>query len=54
MMAAPAPSPKITVTFLPLVLALYMCYDPVKKLGKVHGALKTAEAALDRIERFTN
>jgi len=37
-------------TFIPLVLALYMCYEPIKKLGKVHGAIRTGEAALDRIE----
>jgi ATP-binding cassette, subfamily B, bacterial MsbA len=36
--------------FIPLCLALYMAYEPVKKLGRVHGALKTGEAALDRIE----
>ncbi|WP_226895070.1 ABC transporter ATP-binding protein [Luteolibacter marinus] len=36
--------------FLPLVLALYMCYDPMKKLGEIHNRLKQGEASLDRLE----
>jgi len=36
--------------FLPLVVALYMCYDPMKKLGEVHNRLKHGEASLDRLE----
>ncbi|MEM1083460.1 MAG: ABC transporter ATP-binding protein [Verrucomicrobiota bacterium] len=36
--------------FLPLVIALYMCYDPIKKLGEVHNRLKQGEASLDRLE----
>jgi len=36
--------------FIPLVTALYFAYEPIKKLGAVHGAIKTGEAALDRIE----
>ena len=36
--------------FLPLVLALYMCYDPIKKLGEIHNRLKQGEASLDRLE----
>ena len=36
--------------FIPLITALYFAYGPIKKLGAVHGAIKTGEAALDRIE----
>jgi subfamily B ATP-binding cassette protein MsbA len=36
--------------FLPLVVALYMCYDPMKKLGEIHNRLKQGEASLDRLE----
>lgn len=40
--------------FLPLVAALYFAYSPVKKLGKVHGTIRTGEAALVRIEEVLN
>ncbi|ADE55550.1 ABC transporter ATP-binding protein [Coraliomargarita akajimensis] len=33
-----------------ILTALYMCYQPVKLLGKVSNILKTAEASLDRLE----
>jgi len=33
-----------------IVTALYMCYDPVKKLGAVSNILRKAEASLDRLE----
>jgi len=36
--------------FLAVVAALYMCYDPAKKLGEVHSRLKQSEASLDRLE----
>ncbi len=36
--------------FIAVVLALYMCYDPAKKLGEVHNRLKQGEASLDRLE----
>lgn len=36
--------------FLPLVVALYMCYDPLKKLGEIHNRMKQGEASLDRLE----
>lgn len=39
--------------FIPLVLALYFTYEPIKKLGVVHGRMKQAEASLDRIEEIT-
>jgi len=32
------------------VIALYMCYDPMKKLGEIHNRLKQGEASLDRLE----
>jgi len=36
--------------FLPMVAALYMCYDPMKKLGEMHNRMKQGEASLDRLE----
>lgn len=33
-----------------ILTALYMCYQPVKHLGKVSNTLRTAEASLDRLE----
>ena len=36
--------------FSSLIMALYMSYEPVKKLGTVHALLKQGEAALDRID----
>ena len=38
--------------FLPLVLALYMCYDPMKKLGEVHNRLKQGGVSLARLEEI--
>lgn len=38
--------------FVPLVMALYMCYEPVKKLGEVHNRIKQGEASLDRLEEI--
>ncbi|ACB75700.1 ABC transporter ATP-binding protein [Opitutus terrae] len=41
----------VTLTDLTAVLlALYMCYDPVKKLGYLNTDLKRGAAALDRLE----
>ncbi len=36
--------------FLALGMALYMCYEPVKKLGNVHSLLRQGEAAIDRLD----
>ncbi|MFU8847461.1 MAG: ABC transporter ATP-binding protein [Opitutales bacterium] len=36
--------------FLALVIALYMAYTPIKKLGNIHGQLKALEAPLNRVE----
>ena len=33
-----------------ILTALYMCYEPVKKLGAVSNLLRKAEASLDRLE----
>jgi subfamily B ATP-binding cassette protein MsbA len=35
---------------LPLLTALYMTYDPIKKLGAIHRLLKVGEASVQRIE----
>lgn len=35
---------------LPLLFALYMSYEPVKKLGRVHNEIRKGEASLDRLE----
>ena len=37
-------------TFSALALALYMSYEPVKKLSGIHATIKTGEASLDRLE----
>jgi subfamily B ATP-binding cassette protein MsbA len=36
--------------FMGVVTALYMCYDPMKKLGEIHNRMKQGEASLDRLE----
>lgn len=38
--------------FMSLAIALYMAYEPVKKLGKIHGALRSLEAPLERLEQI--
>ncbi|MBI9020703.1 MAG: ABC transporter ATP-binding protein [Verrucomicrobia bacterium] len=35
---------------LPLLTALYMTYDPIKKFGAIHNAIKRGEASVERIE----
>ena len=40
--------------FIPVVGALFMCYDPIKKLGMVNTELKRGSAALDRLEVVFN
>jgi subfamily B ATP-binding cassette protein MsbA len=37
-----------------ILTALYMCYEPIKKLGKVSNTLRKAEASLDRLEYILN
>lgn len=36
--------------FIALIIALYMAYTPLKKLGNIHGQLKQIEAPLERLE----
>lgn len=36
--------------FLPLLVALYTAYDPIKKLGNLSSMIREGEAALDRLE----
>jgi subfamily B ATP-binding cassette protein MsbA len=36
--------------FLSVITALYLCYEPIKKLGSLNNELKRGEAALDRLE----
>jgi subfamily B ATP-binding cassette protein MsbA len=40
--------------FLAIVMALYVSYDPVKKLGNINNELKRGEAALNRLEHVFN
>jgi ATP-binding cassette, subfamily B, bacterial MsbA len=40
--------------FLAIVTALYVSYDPVKKLGSINNELKRGEAALNRLEHVFN
>ncbi len=41
----------LTLTnFLTLVAALYMCYDPIKKLGNIHSLFQQGTASLGRME----
>jgi subfamily B ATP-binding cassette protein MsbA len=35
---------------IPLLLALYMTYGPIKKFGSVHNEIRQGEASVDRIE----
>lgn len=37
-----------------MLVALYMAYEPIKKFGEIHMALKRGEAALERIEYIQN
>jgi subfamily B ATP-binding cassette protein MsbA len=40
--------------FFSILTALYMCYDPVKKLGAVNSELKRGSAALARLDEVFN
>lgn len=37
---------------MPLIAALYMCYDPIKKLGGIQGQIKKGQASVSRIEHI--
>ncbi len=39
-------------TFIPLIIALYLCYEPVKKLGRLHNRLSEGQSALGRIDQI--
>ena len=39
---------------VPLLGALYFCYEPVKRLGKIAAHLKNMEASLDRLEDISH
>jgi subfamily B ATP-binding cassette protein MsbA len=41
-------------TFLSIVTALFICYDPIKKLGAINNEVKRGEAALTRLEVVFN
>lgn len=41
-------------TVLAMVTALYMAYDPLRKMGKLQGEFTRGAAALDRIEQVMN
>jgi subfamily B ATP-binding cassette protein MsbA len=40
--------------FLSIMTALYMCYEPVKKLGAINNELKRGSAALERLDEIFN
>lgn len=40
--------------FLAVITALYLCYEPIKKLGALNNELKRGEAALARLEVVLN
>jgi subfamily B ATP-binding cassette protein MsbA len=37
-------------TFIAVLTALYMCYEPIKKIGALNSELRRGEASLDRLE----
>jgi ATP-binding cassette, subfamily B, bacterial MsbA len=40
--------------FTAIAMALYMCYEPVKKLGEINSYIKQGEAAIDRLEEISH
>ncbi|MFT6382980.1 MAG: subfamily B ATP-binding cassette protein MsbA, partial [Akkermansiaceae bacterium] len=40
-------------SFMAIAMALYLCYEPVKKLGAIQSHLKQAEVSLDRLEEIS-
>jgi len=40
--------------FVPIMMAVYISYDPIKKLGAINNELKRGEAALNRLEVVFN
>jgi subfamily B ATP-binding cassette protein MsbA len=41
-------------TFVAVVVALYMCYEPIKKVGALNSEIRRGEASLDRLEVVLN
>jgi subfamily B ATP-binding cassette protein MsbA len=41
-------------TFVAILVALYMCYEPIKKIGALNSELRRGEASLDRLEVVLN
>jgi subfamily B ATP-binding cassette protein MsbA len=41
-------------TFVSILVALYMCYEPIKKVGALNSELRRGEASLDRLEVVLN
>ena len=39
---------------VPVIVALYMSYEPIKKLGGIHNAIKQSLASLQRLEDILN
>ena len=39
---------------IPVIMALYLSYEPIKKLGSIHTRTKQALASMDRIEEILN
>ncbi|MCX8240082.1 MAG: ABC transporter ATP-binding protein [Akkermansiaceae bacterium] len=40
-------------SFMAIAIALYMSYEPVKKLAKIHSLFKQGEAAIERLEEIS-
>ena len=40
-------------SFMAIAMALYLCYEPVKKLGAIQANLKQADASLERLEEIS-
>lgn len=40
-------------SFMAIAMALYLCYEPVKKLGAIQGHLKQADVSLCRLEEIS-
>ncbi|HEY4300505.1 MAG TPA: ABC transporter ATP-binding protein [Candidatus Didemnitutus sp.] len=41
-------------TFTAILVALYMCYEPIKKVGALNSEIRRGEASLDRLEFVLN
>ncbi|MDA7935624.1 ABC transporter ATP-binding protein/permease [Akkermansiaceae bacterium] len=40
-------------SFMAIAMALYLCYEPVKKLGKIQSLFKEGEASIERLEEIS-